>query len=191
VLHNNTTNSDVNAAAQLVSYDGGTNTATYTFPGLTGALLDDGNYTATIVSSGVTDAAGNPLDGNNDGVIGGNFAFNFFFLRGDANHDGTVNLNDFNIMVANFGQSPRDFSQGDFTYDGIVNLDDFNLLASRFGQSVATSSRPGGAPVGGTRETLPSAPVTTASVGGTRSPFGTEGSLIGGQRDRDELPASI
>jgi hypothetical protein len=180
VLHNNTTNTTVDALAQFVSYDGGTNTATYTFPGLSGALLDDGNYTATIVSSGVTDPAGNPLDGDDDGVIGGNFAFNFFFLRGDANHDGTVNLDDFNIMAANFGQSPRDFSQGDFTYDGIVNLDDFNLLASRFGTSVATTDGAVAAP--GTREALPPPPAGSVRTGGV---FGT-GRTIGDDDDDDD-----
>jgi hypothetical protein len=57
----------------------------------------------------------------------------FFFLRGDANRDRRVNLQDFNILAANFGQSPRTFGQGDFTYDGTVNLQDFNALATRFG----------------------------------------------------------
>ena len=64
--------------------------------------------------------------------------FNFFFLMGDANRDARVNLADFNIHAANFGQSGRDFTQGNFNYDaaGLVNLADFNLLASRFGSSV-------------------------------------------------------
>ena len=61
----------------------------------------------------------------------------FDFLNGDANRDQRVNLADFNVLAANFGQSGRNFSQGDFTYDGIVNLSDFNILAARFGQVVA------------------------------------------------------
>jgi hypothetical protein len=174
VLHNNTTNTTIDAAAQLVSYDAGTNTATFTFPGLTDALLPDGDYTATIVAAGVTDAAGNPLDGNDDGVIGGDYAFNFFFLQGDATRDRTVNLDDFNVVAANFGQSPRDFSQGDFTYDGIVNLDDFNVLAGRFGQTVgpASAASAAGALTSG----------ATPRSGG--SPFG-DGKSIG---DDDERP---
>ena len=47
---------------------------------------------------------------------------------------------DFNVLAANFGQSPRDFTQGDFNYDGTVNLDDFNILASRFGTVVGPSN---------------------------------------------------
>jgi hypothetical protein len=68
----------------------------------------------------------------------------FFFLMGDADHSGTVNLNDFNILAANFGQSPRDFTQGDFDYSGNVNLSDFNILAGRFGTAlVPATSAPG------------------------------------------------
>lgn len=55
---------------------------------------------------------------------------------GDANLDRTVNLADFNIVAANFGQAPRRFSQGDFNFDTNVNLNDFNLLAGNFGESL-------------------------------------------------------
>ena len=33
------------------------------------------------------------------------YVFDFFILRGDANHDGRVNLSDFNVLAGNFGQS--------------------------------------------------------------------------------------
>ncbi len=62
------------------------------------------------------------------------------YAQGDANLDGTVNLDDFNLLAANFGQSNRTWQQGDFTYDGRVNLEDFNALAGNFGQSAG----PGG-----------------------------------------------
>jgi acetyl esterase/lipase len=52
---------------------------------------------------------------------------------GDATRDGRVNLDDFNVLAANFGHNNRGWRQGDFTADGIVNLDDFNLLAANFG----------------------------------------------------------
>jgi hypothetical protein len=65
------------------------------------------------------------------------YELEFFFLRGDANHDAIVNLRDFNILASNFGQSGRDFTQGDFNYDTVVSLADFNILAARFGTSVA------------------------------------------------------
>jgi autotransporter-associated beta strand protein len=45
---------------------------------------------------------------------------------GDANLDGVVNLNDFNRLASNFGQSNKVWATGDFNYDGTVNLADFN-----------------------------------------------------------------
>jgi hypothetical protein len=116
-----------------LSYNAATNTATLTFPGLTNATLPDGNYRLTLLSPGITNGAGQQLDANRDGTGGDNFTFDFFFLNGDANRDKRVNLQDFNILAANFGQTPRNFSQGDFNYDSIVNLQDFNILAGRFG----------------------------------------------------------
>jgi hypothetical protein len=80
----------------------------------------------------VTDAAGNPL--------GADYAHDFLFLRGDADNNGRANLDDFNVLAANFGQSNRDFTQGDFDYSGNVNLNDFNILASNFGQTLAAPS---------------------------------------------------
>jgi hypothetical protein len=50
-----------------------------------------------------------------------------------------VNLNDFNILASNFGQSGTTFSQADFSYDGITNLDDFNILAGKFGAALAST----------------------------------------------------
>jgi hypothetical protein len=54
-------------------------------------------------------------------------------LYGDADLNGLVNLDDFNILAANFGQTGRRWSHGDFTYGGSVTLIDFNLLAANFG----------------------------------------------------------
>lgn len=123
------------------SYNGGTNALNMTFSGF--SILPDADYRLTVKASGpgggVQDVAGN--------FLAADFVYNFFFLMADADHDRRVNLNDFNILAANFGQNFRDFSQGDFTYDLMVNLDDFNVLASRFGTVLAgpdsVSGRPG------------------------------------------------
>jgi thermolabile hemolysin len=56
-------------------------------------------------------------------------------IGGDANLDGVVNLSDFNILAANFGQSGRTWLMADFNGDGLVNLVDFNILAAQFGVS--------------------------------------------------------
>jgi hypothetical protein len=58
-----------------------------------------------------------------------------YTFYGDADLSGSVNLNDFNRVAANFGQSGRRWSQGDFDFTGNVNLLDFNRLAGNFGAS--------------------------------------------------------
>ena len=107
-----------------LTYDLTTNTATITFDG----ALPDGRYAATVLAAGITGTAGVPMAADH--------RTDFFVLRGDANHDGQVNLADFNVLAANFGQPDRTFSQGDFNFDGVVNLSDFNILAGRFGTSI-------------------------------------------------------
>jgi hypothetical protein len=54
-------------------------------------------------------------------------------LPGDANLDGQVNLSDFGILKAHFGQTPADWSTGDFDSSGAVDLSDFGLLKANFG----------------------------------------------------------
>jgi hypothetical protein len=154
VVQNLTTGQTIPATDFTVAYSKATNVATFTYTGAGGAL-PDGNYRATLVASGISTPNGVGL--------GGDHVFDFFFLRGDANRDARVNLRDFNILAANFGEVNRDFTQGDFNYDNVVNLQDFNLLAARFGQVLA--------------------PATTAAAPG----FG--GTRVGGERDddRDDL----
>ena len=128
LLENLTTNQTIPTGNIAAGFDTGTNTIVFRFPGYPFGALPDGRYRATLLAAGISQAPAQ------------NSVFNFFFLNGDANRDARVNLDDFNILAANFGQSGRNFTQGDFTYDGTVNLDDFNILASRFGQSVAPAA---------------------------------------------------
>ena len=107
------------------AYDAGSKTATLTFAG----VLPDAPYEATVFAAGVTHELGEPLPAD--------YIYNFFTLTADGNHDGHVNLIDFNILAGNFNQMNRDASQGDYNYDGIVNLLDFNLLSARFNTTLA------------------------------------------------------
>ncbi len=59
-----------------LTYDAATNTATITFPNFS-AGLPKGSYTLTLSAVGITDAAGNALDGNRDGKGGDNYTFSF------------------------------------------------------------------------------------------------------------------
>jgi len=92
----------------------------------------DSNDTSANFSVGVTDKA---IDAHGDLNV---------LLRltrsGDANVDGTVTLDDFTALAAQFGQTGT-WDQGDFNYDGNVNLDDFTSLAANFGQSAADLPR--------------------------------------------------
>jgi agmatine/peptidylarginine deiminase len=136
VLENLTSSQTISASDLSLSYNTGTNVATFTYTG-PGGVLPDGSYRATLLAAGITSPGGTPMSSN--------VVYNFFVLAGDANRDRSVNLLDFNILSFNFGQSPRTFSQGDFNYDGSVNLLDFNILSQRFGQSVAPSTFAAGA----------------------------------------------
>jgi hypothetical protein len=125
-----------------LSYNGGSTTGTLTFPGFVNGVIDDGQYTATLTAAGVTDVAGNPMSANSN--------TNFFFLLGDANHDAIVNLQDFDLLAANFGDAGTNYGQANFNYDGFTNLADFDILAARFGAAV--DSRAAGTPPFGTRQ---------------------------------------
>jgi hypothetical protein len=128
VLENLTTQTTVPTANIALDYNAATNTATFTFPGYADGILPDGNYRATLPAASVSNGGGVPMASD--------YVLNFFFLQGDINHDGRVNLDDFNTLASNFGQTNQRFGDGDLNYDGVVNLTDFNLLASQFGKAL-------------------------------------------------------
>jgi hypothetical protein len=148
VLENLTTSTTIPSSDLSLSYDTATNVATFSYIGNAGGfsgVLPDGNYRATLLAAGITDPGGTPLAANH--------VFAFFFLNGDANRDGRVNLADFNTLASNFGLSGKNFTQGNFDYDafGIVNLADFNILAARFGTALAAPTAFGRQLIGLTR----------------------------------------
>jgi hypothetical protein len=63
-------------------------------------------------------------------------------LPGDLNLDGSVNIQDFNILSGNFGKTGVGYSGGDVNGDGVVNIQDFNILSGNFGKSVAGGLTP-------------------------------------------------
>jgi hypothetical protein len=71
------------------------------------------------------------------GTVVGDAVLIRFTRFGDANLDGTINLQDFNRLAGNFGSANGFWHQGDFNYDGTINLTDFNRLAANFGLSAA------------------------------------------------------
>jgi hypothetical protein len=131
-LTNLTTGQVVANADVALAYDPAARTATFTFPGFAHGILPDGAYRATIPAGSVSDPTGNALAA--DATLA------FTFVQADATRDGRVNLDDFNVLAAHFGQSGTTFTRGDFNYDGTTKLDDFDILAQRFGQSLPAAA---------------------------------------------------
>lgn len=125
-----------------IGFNVGTNVATFALS----TIIPDGNYRATVLANGVTNAFGD--------VLLQNFSFDFFFLNGDATRNRSVGGEDFSILATNFGTAGKTFSQGNFSYDDLGNVDsaDFNILASQFGKTLAggeDQSRGASLPAGG------------------------------------------
>jgi hypothetical protein len=105
-------------------YASATNAVTFALGGST----PDGNYTATLLPTGVTDLAGNALE--TPAVV------NFFILPGDANRDRSVNATDLGILSLNWQGTGKTFSQGDFNADGVVDLRDLYILSTHWQQTL-------------------------------------------------------
>ena len=111
--------------ASAVTWNGATDTATFTLP----LPLNDGDYTATLNGALTTSSAGDAM--TSDGTLP------FFVLQGDTNRDQRVNALDFNALASNYGApGPVTLAQGDVNYDGHVDSLDFTLLAQQFGAAV-------------------------------------------------------
>jgi hypothetical protein len=129
VVQNLTTSQTIPSANFSLSYDAATNTATFSYTGNAGGatgVLPDGNYRATVLSSGT------PLEQNH--------VFDFFVLAADANHDRTIDVADLGILASNWQQSPRNFSQADFDYSGMVDVNDLGILATHWQLTLAPSA---------------------------------------------------
>jgi hypothetical protein len=164
VVFNETGRFIVPAGCMTVNWDFDTNTASFEFVRLDQFenILPEGNWHARLLGEGVEGAGGTPMEQD--------FMFDFNFLRGDANGDGAVNKEDFDILSANFGNTNATFYDGDFNYDGTVDSEDFNLLLNHFG-TAATD--------------FPGPDCTEGPGGSTGSPFGN--SKIASQETSDEV----
>jgi RNA polymerase sigma factor (sigma-70 family) len=113
---------------------------TFTGPGTTADSLDDGNYTLTVSSARVRDAQGNALDGDGDGVAGGDYRLSLHRLYGDASGDRRVDSADFFLFRQAFGRPATDplfLAYLDFNGDGQVDSADFFQFRARFGTTLA------------------------------------------------------
>jgi len=94
--------------------------------------LDAGDYdiTETVKGTGWVLAGANPRTVSVSGATEVNFGNQ---LPGDANQDEKVNLADFTLLKAHFGEDPAGWTYGNFNTDTTVNLADFTILKANFG----------------------------------------------------------
>ena len=114
-----------------------------------GGSLGDGNYVATLRAARVMDAAGNPLDGNRDGVGADDYRFDFFRYYGDLDGDRDVDFLDqfgFQRTFQKNAESALFDSRLDYNGDGVVNgvdLGFYRLNAQTVLAPPATAPVPG------------------------------------------------
>ena len=60
-------------------------------------------------------------------------------LPGDANGDGTVDINDLTIVLAHYGQTGMTWSQGEFTGDGTVDINDLTIVLANYNKTAGSS----------------------------------------------------
>ena len=61
-------------------------------------------------------------------------------LPGDANLDGTVDINDLTIVLAHYGQTGMTWGQGEFTGDGTVDINDLTIVLANYNKSAGASA---------------------------------------------------
>ena len=133
LLHNLTTNTDVDPIDTTLTYDAVTNRATIEFTGFPGDKLADGNYRLTINAASVVDADGKPMAAN--------YTFTFHVLTGDANGDRVTNDLDLYRVWQNLLKLPAARSLNeDLSGDGQVNFVDVNIVRGNY---LATLPAPG------------------------------------------------
>lgn len=60
-------------------------------------------------------------------------------LTGDANSDGIVDTQDFNILAGHFSMMGQSAASGDFSGDGTVDSTDYNILLAHWGEQLSSS----------------------------------------------------
>jgi hypothetical protein len=105
---------------------------------VTAASLRDGTYRLTIQAGKIKDAGGRLLDGDEDGLAGGNYVDEFFRRFGDSDGDGDVDLADKQAFHTTYGKRSRDagyLAYFDFNGNRKVGKDDLVLFLLAYRRS--------------------------------------------------------
>jgi probable HAF family extracellular repeat protein len=63
-------------------------------------------------------------------------------LFGDAVLNGTVDINDLTIVLANYGQTGMTWTQGEFTGSGTVDINDLTIVLANYNETVSATAGP-------------------------------------------------
>ncbi len=118
-----------------VQYHQETHTASWD---LTGLELPYANYLVRLSATVVLDAAGQLLDGDEDGTGGDDYGFSLIVAyAGDADLDGTVSAEDFAALRSNFGTAAgAAWGDGDFDANDRVDYLDYLLIKRNCGNGI-------------------------------------------------------
>jgi hypothetical protein len=61
-------------------------------------------------------------------------------LNGDANLDGTVNINDLSTVLTNYDKADANWTTGDFDGDGTANISDLSVVLTNYDTSSSAAS---------------------------------------------------
>jgi rhamnogalacturonan endolyase len=121
--------STVNAQL-LAAYDGGK----WNKPGLTSSsAATEGGKTAL----GFGEASTLGLSTFDGLTLGGNAVLVKYTVAGDTNLDGSVDLADYNTVLAHYNGTGQSWTSGSFDYSGSVGLADYNTILSNYNQTLA------------------------------------------------------
>jgi autotransporter-associated beta strand protein len=135
------------------SYNGGTNSWA---SGIIHSTLANTNSTASYALGWTNNTATSTVtvqvalygDANLDGTVNindlskvlGNYnKSGMTWADGDFNYDGTVNINDLSKVLGNYNKSGMTWADGDFNYDGTVNINDLSKVLGNYNKSIDLS----------------------------------------------------
>ena len=134
----------IDLAAANVAWNAEENVATWDLSSIT---LEKDLYSILFQANGVTDAFDQPVDGDGDGLAGGDVLLQAVVTwKGDANRNLSVDVRDFLTLSRNFNRSDATWNDGDFDGDGFVTVRDFLQLSRNFNKRVDVT-QPGPAPL--------------------------------------------
>lgn len=122
-------------ADAVPSWNAATRTATFSFQNLAGGSLPNGNFTATLVANGIVNSSGEALDGNRDGLAGGDSQTSVFRLFGDVDGDRDVDFLDafrYRDLLSKANPTAQELRPFDSDGDGVLGAADRQAFEANY-----------------------------------------------------------